>query len=361
MNEREPMDGADGVRQAHGVREARVTQVARAALAGTPHDRLDAAVRAVDAPEVVFAVSVQGHRTVRASPGAEGLRYETGSASKTYAGLLLAQLAETGRLTYDDPAAACFGSRPPPPSVAAITLRHLITHTSGLPPLPWDFYRQALPHRNTNPFAGYPTHRVVDAFLRARPRHRPGTRWRYSNFAVSVLGHALCAATRTGWDALLEERVLAPLGLSGTSTSTGGGPADAVGHAADGVSDVPPLRMGGFAAAGAVRATPHDLLTYLEAHLRPERTPSLAGALHAVRRPVLRRGLGKAHTHTLTWFQHRTDDGPAYFHCGATSGQQAFLGFCPGTGTAVAAVASRRFRRADAFVPTAYGVLFGAG
>ncbi|MEV0777639.1 serine hydrolase domain-containing protein [Streptomyces sp. NPDC050428] len=336
---------------------------ARAALAGTPHERLDAAVRAVDAPDVVFAVSVQGARTVRASPGAEGLRYEIGSASKPYAGLLLAQLARTGHVAYEDSAAACFGPQPPP-HVAPITLRHLITHTSGLPALPRDFYRQALPRWTTNPFAGYPAHRVVDAFLRARPRHRPGTRWHYSNFAVSVLGHALSSTTRTGWDALMEEQVLAPLGLSGTSTRAAGagsaGAADAVGHAGDGVSEVPPLRIGGFAAAGAVRATPHDLLTLLEAHLRPERTPSLAHALHAVRRPVLRRGIGKAHTHTLTWFQHPTDDGPAYFHCGATSGQQAFLGFCPGTGTAVAAVASRRFRRADAFVPTAYGVLFGA-
>lgn len=332
---------------------------ARAALAGTPHERLDAAVRTVDAPDVVFAMSVQGHRTVRASPGAEGLRYELGSASKTYTGLLLARLARTGHVAYDDPAAACFGSRPPR-LVAPITLRHLITHTSGLPVLPRDFYRQALPRWSTNPFAGYPAHRVVDAFLGARPRHRPGTRWHYSNFGVSVLGHALGAATRTGWDALMEEQVLAPLGLAATTTR---GPGidgiDAVGHAKDGVREVPPLRIGGFAAAGAVRATPHDMLTFLEAHLRPERTPSLADALHAVRRPVLRRGLGKAHTHTLTWFQHPTDDGPAYFHGGATSGQQAFLGFCPGTGTAVAAVASRRFRRSDAFVPTAYGVLFG--
>lgn len=333
---------------------------ARAALAGTPLRRLDAAVRAVDAPDVVFAVSVQGHRTVRTSPGAEGLRYENGSASKPYAGLLLAQLARTGQVAYDDSAAACFGPEPPP-LVAPITLRHLITHTSGLPALPRDFYRQALPRWNTNPFAGYPAHRVVDAFLRARPRHRPGTRWHYSNFGVSALGHALSAATRTGWDALLEERILAPLGLSGTTTvpASGANAGDAVGHRADGVREVPALRIGGFAPAGAVRATPHDLLTFLEAHLRPERTPELADALRDVQRPVLRRGLGKAHTHTLTWFQHPTADGPAYFHCGATSGQQAFLGFCPGTGTAVAAVATRRFRRADAFVPTAYSVLFG--
>ncbi|MFD3521410.1 serine hydrolase domain-containing protein [Streptomyces sp. NPDC058653] len=333
-------------------------EAARSALAGTPHDRLDAAVRAVDAPEVVFAVSVQGRRTVRASPGAEGLRYEIGSASKPFAGLLLARLARSGHIAYEDSAAACFGTRPRPP-VAPITLRHLITHTSGLPSLPRDFYPQALPRWTTTPYAGYPPHRVIDAFLQARPRHRPGRRWHYSNFAVSVLGHALASATFTSWDALMEEQILVPLGLSGTSTRAAPTATDAIGHGADGVREVPPLSMGGFAAAGAVRATPHDLLTFLEAHLRPERTPALAHALHEVRRPVLRRGRGKAHTHTLTWFQHATDNGPAYFHCGATSGQQAFIGFCPGTGTAVVAAATRKFRRGDRFVPTAYEVLFG--
>lgn len=48
-----------------------------------------------------------------------------------------------------------------------------------------------------------------------------------------------------------------------------------------------------------------------------------------------------------------------YFHSGATSGQQAFLGFCPGTGTALAALSTRRYHRHDALVPTAYRLLAG--
>jgi hypothetical protein len=46
-----------------------------------------------------------------------------------------------------------------------------------------------------------------------------------------------------------------------------------------------------------------------------------------------------------------------YFHLGATLGQQAFLGFHPGTGTALAAVCTRRYRARDPFVPTAYALL----
>ncbi len=119
---------------------------------------------------------------------------------------------------------------------------------------------------------------------------------------------------------------------------------------------MPAFDAGGFQAAGAVRATPRDLLAFLEAHLDPDGSP-LAAALRSVRTPVLRRGLGHRHVHTVGWFRHPTDGGPMYFHSGATLGQQAFLGFRPDTGTALAAVCTRRFRARDPFVTTAYTLL----
>lgn len=290
--------------------------------------------------------------------------YELGSASKPYAGLLLARLVAQGRVRYADRAADLLAPGfPVHPAVRRITLRHLLTHTSGLPGLPADFYPQAVPRWSTDPYGGYPADRVVRAFLRARPRHRPGTRWHYSNFAVSVLGHTLAAATGTPWEVLLHQQVLAPLGLDATRVRPGPEGADAVGHRRDG-TPVPALDTGGFTAAGAVRATPLDLLTFLEAHLGgPDprdptpRDPTLSAALADVRRPLLRRGRRHAHTHTLTWFHHPSPYGPVLFHAGATLGQQAFLGFRPDTGLAVAATATRRVHRADTFVATAYGLL----
>ncbi|MER7110553.1 serine hydrolase domain-containing protein [Streptomyces sp. NPDC000229] len=323
---------------------------------------LDHAVRSVDAPDVVFALSRNGRRTVRSGGTApstsvprEKLRYEIGSASKTFTGLLLADLIHSGALSGNDPATALLDPARPPGRRPA-TLTHLITHTSGLPPLPADFYPQALPRWSTNPYAHYPPERVVRAFLRARPRHRPGTRWRYSNFGVAVLGHTLAAATATPWERLLTDRVLRPLGLDDTALRPSGPATDATGHRADGTTPTPPLQIGGFQAAGALRATPHDLLTFLETHLRPDGSP-LAAALREVRRPLLRRGSGHRETHTLTWFHHPAEGGTMYFHIGATSGQTAFLGFRPDTGTALVALSTRRYSRKDALVPTAYALL----
>ncbi|MEU1281885.1 serine hydrolase domain-containing protein [Streptomyces sp. NPDC005805] len=323
------------------------------------------AVGAVDAPDVVFALSHGGRRLVvpggtgpRPAVPRERARYEIGSASKTFTGLVLARLVEAGRLSGSEPAARWLD---PAGRVgrAAPTPTHLITHTSGLPRLPADFYPRAARSWSTNPYADYPAHRLVGSFLRARPRHRPGTRWRYSNFGVAALGHVLAEATGTEWEELVAREVLRPLRLDGTALSPGGPDTDARGHRSDGVRPVPPLDTGGFAAAGAVRATPDDLLTYLEAHLRPDGHPS-AGALRAVLRPVLRRGPGRREVHSLTWFRHATDAGPVYFHSGATSGQQAFLGLRPDTGTALVALSTRRFRMRDGFVALAYGLLAGA-
>ncbi|MFF5516893.1 serine hydrolase domain-containing protein [Streptomyces coeruleorubidus] len=327
-------------------------------------ERLAHAVAASDAPDVVFALSRHGRRTLLSGGTApppplprEDLRYETGSAAKTFTGLLLARLIHSGELSGGEPAAA-FLARGEPAGADPVTLAHLITHTSGLPALPAGFYLRGLPAWHTNPYARFPAARVVDAFLRHRPRHRPGTRWRYSNYGVAVLGHALAAATRTPWEDLLTDQVLRPLGLNGTTLRADDSGFDAPGHGKDGESPVPPFDAGGFQAAGAVRATPHDLLTFIEAHLDPTGAPSqLAAALRAVRRPVLRRGIGHRHVHTIAWFCHPTGGGPMYFHSGATLGQQAFLGFRPDTGTALAALCTRRFRAHDPFLATAYALL----
>ncbi|MER5835512.1 serine hydrolase [Streptomyces sp. NPDC002130] len=327
-------------------------------------ERLADAVTASDAPHVVFALSRHGRRSVVSGGTApppplarENLRYEIGSATKTFTGLLLARLIRIGRLTGGEPAAALLDGGLPA-GANPVTLAHLITHTSGLPALPAGFFLRGLPAWTTNPYARFPQARVVDAFLRHRPRHRPGTRWRYSNFGVAVLGHALVAATGTPWEDMLTDQVLRPLGLDGTTLRADDSGLDAPGHGRDGVSPVPAFDAGGFQAAGAVRATPHDLLTFLEAHLDPAGvSPHLAPALRAVRRPVLRRGIGHRHVHTIAWFRHPTDGGPMYFHSGATLGHQAFLGFRADTGTALAAVCTRRFRAHDPFLVTAYALL----
>ncbi|MEW1749783.1 serine hydrolase domain-containing protein [Streptomyces angustmyceticus] len=327
-------------------------------------DRLADAVTLIDAPDVVLAVSRRGRRTVMTGGTAlapptprHALRYELGSLSKTFTVLLLAELAGAGVLSLDDRLADRLPRLPlPHPHSRRITLRHLATHTSGLPRIPSDLIAGALVHPYANGYARYDTERLLRTFARTRPRHRPGTRWRYSNFGLALLGPAMSGAAGAGYPALLTDRVLRPLGLTDTTLGPGTTGTDAIGHRTNGVTPVDSADMGAFVAAGSVRATPGDLLTYLEAHLSPGDTP-LAGPLREVQVPLLRRGWRKRHTHTLTWYQHPAPQGPLLFHVGATFGQQAFLGFHPATRTGLVALATRRGRSCR-MVSTAYDLLY---
>ena len=335
-----------------------------AALADRLTDRLTDALAQIDAPDVVLAVTRHGRRTVVSGGTAlappmprEALRYELGSLSKTYTVLLLASLARSGALSLDD---AVTDHLPDLPPVSAdlrrITLRQLATHTSGLPRIPRDLVSGALLHPYRNGYAGYDTGRLVRTFARTTLPHRPGTRWHYSNFGLALLGPAMSAAAGADYPTLLGDRVLRPLGLSGTTLGPGTTGTDAIGHRTNGRTPVAGADMAGFVAAGAVRAVPGDLLTYLEAHLFAEDTP-LRQPLRDVQVPVLRRGWRHRHTHTLAWYQHPAAGGPMLFHVGATFGQQAFLGFHPASGTGLAATATRRGRTCH-MVHTAYELLY---
>ncbi|MEU5208436.1 serine hydrolase domain-containing protein [Streptomyces sp. NPDC020742] len=327
-------------------------------------DRLAQAVARIDAPDVVLAVTRGGRRTVLTGGSAltpptprHALRYELGSLSKTFTVLLLAELARAGALALDDPLVAHLPDLPlTHPYARRITLWHLATHTSGLPRIPTDLVVGAVVHPYANGYAAYDTDRLLRTFARTRPRHRPGTRWRYSNFGLALLGPALSRAAGTTYPALLTERVLRPLGLTDTTLGPGTTGTDAIGHRTNGVTPVRSADMGAFLAAGSVRATPGDLLTYLEAHLFPEDTP-LAGPLRDVQVPLLRRGWRHRNTHTLTWYHHPASHGPLLFHVGATFGQQAFIGYHPATRTGLVALATRRGRSCR-MITTAYETLY---
>jgi CubicO group peptidase (beta-lactamase class C family) len=334
-------------------------------------DLMDAAVARVSAPDVVVAVSRDGHRAVaaggtapardRAAPPREELRFALGSLSKTFTVLLLADLVRSGALGLDDPLAAHLPGTvlPPGDDARRITLRHLATHTSGLPRIPRDLLAGALLRPRTNGYAGYRRDRLLTAFAQARLRTAPGSRRRYSNFGLALLGSALEHAAGSPFADLLARRLLGPLALGATGPSAIGPTATgqaAIGYRGDGRTPLPAGDMAAFTPAGGLLATPDDVLAYAEAHLDPDAGP-LAPALRAVQVPQLRqRSWRRQETYTLTWIQHPAAGGPLLFHAGATFGQQCFLGFHPGTRTAVAAFANRHDRTC-AVVGSGYALL----
>jgi CubicO group peptidase (beta-lactamase class C family) len=207
--------------------------------------------------------------------------FEIGSITKVFTANLLADMVARGEVKLDDPVRKYL-----PPSVRVptwggeeITLLHLATHTASLPRMPGNW--EATVKDQANPYADYTVEHLYQYLGSCRLRWPLGTRADYSNLGVGLLGHALALAAGRPYEELLLERVARPLGLNDTSITLSEDQRRrlAPGHAEDGKPtanwDIPTL-----AGAGALRSSVSEMLSYLDANLRPDATP-LKTALEA--------------------------------------------------------------------------------
>src|SRR5262249_33330175 len=142
--------------------------------------------------------------------------YEIGSVTKTFTATLLARAVLSGRVTLDTPVARLLpGFKIPSRGGKGITLGHLATNRSGLPPLPSNLLGQD-PH---NPYADYDAAKLK-AFLAEYELPRdPGAAYEYSNLGFGLLGFALAQFERTTYDTLAETEILKPLGMGMSGTT----------------------------------------------------------------------------------------------------------------------------------------------
>ena len=186
--------------------------LARAARAGK-HVGLVAGVRANGGESYAgYGRAVAGGARI---PDAHSI-FEIGSITKVFTALALADMAEEGLVSLDDPVESLLpGVAVPTRGGRVVTLADLASHTSGLPRLPPGLLRKA---RNdpANPYASFSDEDLESSLGRTRLRRKPGTRFRYSNFGAGVLGHALALRCGCSYEQLIRERVCEPLGLDDT-------------------------------------------------------------------------------------------------------------------------------------------------
>jgi CubicO group peptidase (beta-lactamase class C family) len=130
--------------------------------------------------------------------------FQSGSTGKqfTAAGILL--LAEDGKLGLDDPLSRHFPGAPP--AWQTITIRHLLTHTSGLKDYGDEFdYRR-----------DYTDDELLAVMQKLPLEFAPGTQWSYSNSGYLILGLLTTKLAGEHWGEFQRERVFAPLGMQTT-------------------------------------------------------------------------------------------------------------------------------------------------
>lgn len=195
--------------------------------------------------------------------------FEIGSISKTMTAAVTAGLIRDTDLTLDTPIAELLPADTQVPSFEGqpIRIRHLLTHTSGLPPLPSRMKASSLtdPYRNLNSRA------LLASLADVNLVQAPGESFQYSNFAMMLLSYALAHHSGREFDALLSDYVLEPLNMQHSFTSTNPkGVQLAQGHSplAKPVSDWSFKQ--GLHGAGGVRASLNDMVRYALAHLSTE-------------------------------------------------------------------------------------------
>jgi D-alanyl-D-alanine carboxypeptidase len=140
-------------------------------------------------------------------------RFRVGSITKTFVAVVVLQLVAEHRLTLEDPVEHWVPGLVPDGS--RITVRQLLTHTSGLADYADDpdFVRRtvAQPRRRWKP------RELVQVALAEGPVARPGERFAYASTNYVLLGMVIERATGTNLGRQLRGRIFAPLGLEDTS------------------------------------------------------------------------------------------------------------------------------------------------
>jgi serine-type D-Ala-D-Ala carboxypeptidase/endopeptidase len=255
--------------------------------------------------------------------------FEIGSLSKPMTAALVADLIARGELSLDDPIAALL---PPGTSVPAfngqqITIGHIVTHTSGLPSYPWrmtDF---------NNPYARIAERELLGTLGATRLTRPPGARWEYSNFAMMVLSYALARRSGKDYEALLQERLLSPLGMSDTYVARRPPHVGvAQGHLSNGMPAAAWDFSPDMAGMGGVRATLPDMVRFLEGEL---------GTRESAITPALARTQGQlasvdGHSMGMNWVILPTAGGRTVLaHDGGTGGYSSSVAFDRATQRAV--------------------------
>jgi CubicO group peptidase (beta-lactamase class C family) len=221
----------------------------------------NAAIGVVVGDRLAFAEGY-GARTDEGGEVAADTVFRIGSITKVFTGMALLALRDDGRIGLDDPVTryvpelgdAVYPTRDSP----VITLRNLVTHTSGLPRVGTLKYNDT--HGVTEP-------ELLSAARQAVLDFAPGTDSRYSNLAMALGGLVVARASGEPLRDFITHRILAPLGMSHTFWDQSAVPGDklAAGHAR--IRDVykpagPHWRLGAAEGMGGLYSSVADLARF---------------------------------------------------------------------------------------------------
>jgi CubicO group peptidase (beta-lactamase class C family) len=263
--------------------------------------------------------------------------FQIGSISKVYTATLVMRLVDEGRLALAEPIITYLPDLKLADAQAreTITLRHLLSHTSGLFGDYFDDFG----------LGDDALSRAIATFDTLRQQYAPGALWTYCNTGFGLAGAIIERVTEQPFETAMRERVFKPLGLERSFYFAHEAIVHqhAIGHnqlhpGADEheVARLYPLPRW-VNAAGGIIANVNDLLTFAEFHLRDGVTSDGTRLLSAESAQAMRqeqtRAANFAEGYGLGWALRTVSDEQGTVqiveHGGSTNGFQAKLVLVP--------------------------------
>jgi D-alanyl-D-alanine carboxypeptidase len=162
--------------------------------------------------EIVWAKGYGYSDLEKKTPATSSTGYRIGSISKLFTSTAILQLRDQGKLRLDDPVSLYLPWFTVPnalPDAPEISIRQLLTHTSGLA-------REAdVPYWTDHVF---PTRQELAEVARNQDALTPPeTTYHYSNFGMSLLGEIVTEVSGQPWADYVDEKIFLPLGMASSS------------------------------------------------------------------------------------------------------------------------------------------------
>ena len=139
--------------------------------------------------------------------------FEIASITKAITGLVVAEAVLEGRISEQAVAQSYLPNIVLPKSLPPITLRHLVTHTSGVPGYYGDFFK---PRDILNPWADFSFFELRRFLQQTKLENKPGEVHSYSNIGAGLVGHLLATVYKNSYEQIIQQKIALPLGLKDT-------------------------------------------------------------------------------------------------------------------------------------------------
>jgi CubicO group peptidase (beta-lactamase class C family) len=162
----------------------------------------------------IAASAVDGYQDLDTRRAVDGETiFHWASITKTFTGIAIMQLRDRGRLSLDDPIVKYVPEfrrvHNPYGDISQVTIRHMMTHSSGLraPTWPWGG------DQPWHPFEPTEWSQLVAMLPYTQLNFAPGSKYSYSNPGVVFLGRIIEALSGDDYEMYVTKNILSPLGM----------------------------------------------------------------------------------------------------------------------------------------------------